>query len=135
MATARSGVSSSERPSRCDRNVTPWSVIAVPIRQAEDLEPSRIGEDRAIPAHECVQAAQRCNRLFTRPEGQVIGVGQEHGVPVARSWSGVSPLTVAWVPTGMNAGVSSRPCGVSSRPSRAPEAGSWRRVDEPDRTA
>ena len=25
-------------------------------------------------------------------------------VPVARSWSGVRPLTVAWVPTGMNAG-------------------------------
>ena len=30
-------------------------------------------------------------------------------VPVARSWSGVSPLTVAWVPTGMNAGVSTEP--------------------------
>ena len=32
---------------------------------------------------------------------------------------GVRPLTVAWVPTGMNAGVSTAPCGVSSRPSRA----------------
>src|SRR6202162_1213985 len=31
------------------------------------------------------------------------------------------PLTVAAVPTGMNAGVSITPCGVSSRPSRAPD--------------
>ena len=47
-------------------------------------------------------------------------------VPVARSWSGVSPLTVACVPTGMNAGVSTEPCGVSSRP----DAGRRARVDD-----
>ena len=52
-------------------------------------------------------------------------------MPVARSWSGVSPLTVAWVPTGMNAGVSTGPCGVCSRPRRAAEPGS-REGLEPD---
>ena len=36
----------------------------------------------------------------------------------------MSPLTVAWVPTGMNAGVSTVPLRVSSRPSRASEPGS-----------
>ena len=45
--------------------------------------------------------------------------------PVAASWSGVIPLTVAWVPTGMKAGVSTEPWGVSSRPVRAHEPGSW----------
>src|SRR5688572_24624625 len=40
-------------------------------------------------------------------------------VPAAASWSGVRPLTVAWVPTGMNVGVSTGPWGVVSRPVRA----------------
>src|SRR4051794_6120493 len=39
--------------------------------------------------------------------------------PTARTMSGVSPLTVAWVPTGMKIGVSTVPCGVVSRPVRA----------------
>src|SRR5205823_7540885 len=40
-------------------------------------------------------------------------------VPTDASWSGVSPLTVAWVPTGMKTGVSTGPCGVASNPVRA----------------
>src|ERR1035441_722263 len=32
---------------------------------------------------------------------------------------GASPFTVAWVPTGMNTGVSTMPCGVCSKPARA----------------
>ena len=36
--------------------------------------------------------------------------------PTAATWSGVRPLTVACVPTGMKTGVSTAPCGVSSRP-------------------
>ena len=39
--------------------------------------------------------------------------------PVARTVSGARPLTVAWVPTGMNAGVRTAPCGVVSSPQRA----------------
>src|SRR5438270_370515 len=44
--------------------------------------------------------------------------------PIARSVSGSRPFTVAWVPTGMNAGVSTSPCGVCSKLARAPDSGS-----------
>jgi hypothetical protein len=36
----------------------------------------------------------------------------------------VSPVTDPRVPTGMNAGVSTRPCGVVNAPRRAPVSGS-----------
>src|SRR6266508_4091166 len=39
--------------------------------------------------------------------------------PVSRRSSGVSALTVAFVPTGMNCGVSTVPCGSVSSPTRA----------------
>ena len=53
----------------------------VSIGEAEHLEPARIGEDRAVPAHERVQSAQRRHDLLTGPEGQVVGVRQEHPRP------------------------------------------------------
>src|SRR5262245_11221456 len=40
-------------------------------------------------------------------------------VPVSRTVSGASPFTVPCVPTGMKAGVSTRPCGVRISPWRA----------------
>ena len=52
MAVARSGVSSSRLPSMCERNVTPVVGHAAARRQAEDLEAARVGQDRAVPAHE-----------------------------------------------------------------------------------
>src|SRR5262245_11736234 len=39
--------------------------------------------------------------------------------PSRRSSSTVTPLTVAWVPTGMKAGVCTTPCGVATSPERA----------------
>ncbi len=42
-------------------------------------------------------------------------------LPASRRWSGVTPLTVPRVPTGMNAGVSTRPWGVHRTPARAAE--------------
>ena len=39
--------------------------------------------------------------------------------PAARRSPGVRAFTVAWVPTGMNWGVSITPCGVVSEPTRA----------------
>jgi hypothetical protein len=39
--------------------------------------------------------------------------------PVAATCSGSRPLTVPWVPTGMNAGVSNEPWRVVTRPRRA----------------
>ncbi len=47
-------------------------------REAEELEAAAIGQDRAVPAHEAVQAAQVADHLLARPQGQVIGVGQHH---------------------------------------------------------
>ena len=40
--------------------------------------------------------------------------------PASSSCAGVTPLTEPWVATGMNAGVSTTPWGVVSRPRRAP---------------
>jgi hypothetical protein len=37
-------------------------------------------------------------------------------------------FTVPWVATGMNAGVSIRPCGVASQPVRAEQDGSVRSI-------
>jgi hypothetical protein len=39
--------------------------------------------------------------------------------PISRSWSGQTPLTVAAVPTGMNAGVRKEPRSVEIVPTRA----------------
>jgi hypothetical protein len=43
--------------------------------------------------------------------------------PVPRTWRGVTPLIEPAVPTGMNAGVSTVPCGVCNRPQRAAPEG------------
>src|SRR5512134_2579259 len=40
--------------------------------------------------------------------------------PISRSWAGQTPLTVAAVPTGMNAGVGNEPRSVETTPARAP---------------
>ena len=53
--------------------------------------------------------------------------------PAASTSSGWSALIVAFVPTGMNWGVSTTPCGSVSRPSRArvePSAGGGTRTSK-----
>ena len=45
-------------------------------RQAEDLEAAGIGEHRAGPAHEAVQAAEIGDQVCAGPQIEVIGVGQ-----------------------------------------------------------
>ena len=47
------------------------------VAQREDLEAARIGEDRAAPGHEPVQAAERLHGLLTRPEVEVVGVREQ----------------------------------------------------------
>src|SRR4051812_49033446 len=47
--------------------------------------------------------------------------------PSAWSSSGEQHFTVAWVPTGMNTGVSIAPCGVATRPRRALDVASRER--------
>ena len=83
-------------------------------------KPPRVGQDRAVPAHEAVQAAEPRDALGAGPQHQVIGVA-EHDVGAGRrTWSGYSALTVPAVPTGMKAGVRISPRGVAISPRRAP---------------
>src|SRR5712692_6765840 len=46
--------------------------------QAEDLISTGIGEDRARPGHELVQAAQIADERVPRPEIEMIGVGEKN---------------------------------------------------------
>ena len=64
-------------PSRCERNVTPSSSTVRRSAQAEHLEAARVGEDRARPAHEAVQPAERRDPLRARAQHQVIGVAED----------------------------------------------------------
>ena len=54
-----------------------------------------------------------------RAQAQVIRVAEDHLRPAARRSPGVNAFTVAWVPTGMNWGVSIVPWAVVIRPRRA----------------
>src|SRR5215510_14310080 len=51
--------------------------------------------------------------------------------PVARTVPGASAFTVAWVPTGMKAGVATGPCGVMISPQRAAQSVAIRRKERP----
>ena len=77
IAIARSGVSRCSLPSRCERKVTPSSSIGPPLAQAEHLVAARVGQDRARPAHEPVQPAERRDPLRARPQRQVIRVAED----------------------------------------------------------
>ena len=48
------------------------------VAQAEDLEAAAVGQERARPVHEAVQAAEPSDHLLARPQGQVVGVPQNH---------------------------------------------------------
>ena len=48
-------------------------------RQAEHLVAAGIGQDRVVPVHEGVQAAQVPDQLMARPQKQVIGITQDDG--------------------------------------------------------
>ena len=104
----------------CERKTAASSVDLADVGELKDLEAAAVGEDRAVPAHEAVQAAQFGDQLVAGPQGEVIGVAEDDlGADALRADRASAPLTVAWVPTGMNIGVSTVPCGVSSRPRRA----------------
>ncbi len=46
--------------------------------QGEHLKSARVGEDRARPSHERVQAAEGPDQFRPRAQMEVIGVGQQH---------------------------------------------------------
>jgi hypothetical protein len=47
------------------------------IRQRPDLKAAGIGQDRLVPAHEMMQAAQPLHPLRPGPQHQVIGIAQK----------------------------------------------------------
>ncbi len=47
------------------------------LGQRHDLEPAGIGEDRAVPVHETVQAAEPGDTFRSGAQHEVVGVGQD----------------------------------------------------------
>ena len=93
--------------------------LALLSARREDLEAARVGQDRAVPVHEGVQAAHLGDQLVAGPQVEVVGVGQHQARAQFVQLRGVTALTVACVPTGAKTGVSSSPCGVWKTPARA----------------
>ena len=71
------GVKRCDDPSWWLRNVTPSSSIALQVAERDDLEAARVGEDRPVPAHEAVEAAEPRDPLVARTQVEVVGVGQD----------------------------------------------------------
>ncbi len=47
------------------------------VAQREDLVAARIGQDRAVPAHEAVEPAELGDQLVAGPEEEVVGVAED----------------------------------------------------------
>ncbi len=47
------------------------------VAEREHLEPARVGEDRAVPAHERVQAAELGDEVLAGPEVEVVRVAEK----------------------------------------------------------
>ena len=75
----RSGDSSTLAPSICERKVTRAFAHLAQLRQRHHLEAAGIGQHRAAPAGEALQAAERGDALGARPQHQMIGVA-EHDI-------------------------------------------------------
>ena len=63
--------------------------LAHPASQAEDLEPARVGEDRAVPGHHAVQAPVGAHPLGSGAEHQVEGVADDDPGPARPELRGV----------------------------------------------
>ncbi len=53
-------------------------VSHAPVAHREDLKAARVGDDRAVPAHELVQAAHVAHQLVPGGQEEVEGVAQHH---------------------------------------------------------
>ena len=62
----------------CDRNNTPSSLILRSFASDMTWKPPGIGQDRPIPVHEFVQAAQPGDSLGAGTQHQMIGVAQKN---------------------------------------------------------
>ena len=60
--------------------------------QAEQLKSAAVGQDRSVPAHEAMQAAEGGHRLFAGPQGKMIGVAEDHFRPGGAELFNFEPL-------------------------------------------
>src|SRR5262245_43849346 len=115
-----SGVKRARAPSYTDLNVTPSSSTDAIVSRSEKTwnppESVRMGPSQAMnlcrPPSSAIRSSpgRKC-RWYVFPSRIVV--------PSARSSSGSTALTVAFVPTGMKAGVGTSPCAVCTTPARA----------------
>ena len=67
-----------------------------------------------------MEPAELLDQLLAGPEVEVVGVAEDHGGAESRApRRGWSVFTVAFVPTGMKAGVGMSPWAVCTVPARA----------------
>ena len=120
MAAASSGVKRARSPSYTERNVTPSSSTASSVSRSEKTwkppESVRIGPSQPMKACSPPSSAIRSSpgrkwRWYVFPS--------RIAAPASRTSSGCRLLTLAFVPTGMNAGVGTSPCAVWRTPARA----------------
>ena len=62
------------------------------VAHREDLEAAGVGDDRPVPAHELVQAAEAGDELVAGVEEQVEGVAQHHVVAQGGDLAGLEAL-------------------------------------------
>ena len=89
------------------------------VAQREDLVAAGVGEDRPVPAHEPVQAAELRDQVLAGTQMQVVRVAEQDRGAERAELVGVDALDRPFVPTGMKAGVGTSPCAVRRTPARA----------------
>src|SRR5256885_6782833 len=55
----------------------PYTTLFRSLREAPDLEAAGVREERAVPAHEAVEPAERPDQLVSRTEEQVVRVREQ----------------------------------------------------------
>ena len=104
-----------------------------PGAEREHLEAAGIGERRARPVHERAESAAPARRCPRRAAGTGGRRWPAPPAPAGRpSIPGSTDLTVALVPTAMNAGVWMTPCGVVITPVRPSAPGSLAPTSNPN---
>ncbi len=77
ISSAFSGERKCSEPSRCERKVTPSICDFAQFAETENLEAAGIGENRARPRHEFVQAVHLADEFMAGTKKQMVGVGKQ----------------------------------------------------------
>ena len=93
--------------------------------QTEHLKPTRVRQHRPLPTHKPMHSTHPPHQLMPRPQIEMIRIRQNdlRALPPRQSppaHPARTAFTEAAVPTGINTGVSTTPCGSVNRPLRPP---------------